>query len=89
MDLVVGLNIKNPDAERRIRELANLTGESLTQAVITAVEERLDRVRPPMSDRVARAMEIGRRARAKMGEPWWKEGEDPAAYLYDENGLPK
>ena len=41
----MALNIKNPIAERLAQTLANETGESLTQAVITALEERLDRRR--------------------------------------------
>jgi antitoxin VapB len=40
----MGLNIKNADTERLIRELAKATGESMTEAVTTAVRERLDRV---------------------------------------------
>jgi len=37
----MGILIKNPDAERAVRELAELTGESLTTAVEIAVRERL------------------------------------------------
>lgn len=37
----MGILIKNPEAERAVRELAQLTGESLTTAVEIAVKERL------------------------------------------------
>ena len=37
----MGILIKNPEAERAVRELAELTGESLTTAVEIAVKERL------------------------------------------------
>ncbi|MBC7670684.1 type II toxin-antitoxin system VapB family antitoxin [Caulobacter sp. DWR2-3-1b2] len=37
----MGILIKNPEAERAVRELAGLTGESLTTAVEVAVRERL------------------------------------------------
>ena len=37
----MGILIKNPEAERVVRELAQLTGESLTTAVEIAVRERL------------------------------------------------
>ncbi|WP_099447082.1 type II toxin-antitoxin system VapB family antitoxin [Caulobacter sp. B11] len=37
----MGILIKNPEAERAVRELAELTGESLTTAVEIAVRERL------------------------------------------------
>lgn len=40
-----GLNIKNPDAEAKIRELAALTGEKITEAVMRAVDERLASVK--------------------------------------------
>jgi antitoxin VapB len=40
----MGILIKNPATEAKIRELAERTGESLTAAVERAVEERLERV---------------------------------------------
>jgi len=39
------LNIKDPEADRLARALAQETGESLTAAVTAAVRERLERVR--------------------------------------------
>ncbi|MGQ0816105.1 MAG: type II toxin-antitoxin system VapB family antitoxin [Gemmatimonadota bacterium] len=39
----MALNIKNPEADRLARELADLTGESITEAVVEALEERLTR----------------------------------------------
>lgn len=39
------LNIKNPEADRLVRELTQLTGETITDAVITAMAERLERER--------------------------------------------
>ncbi len=40
----MALNIKSPEAERDVRRLAELTGESLTEAMHKAVRERLERV---------------------------------------------
>lgn len=37
----MALNIKSPEADRLARELAALTGESITEAVIKALEGRL------------------------------------------------
>jgi len=37
------LNIKNAEADRLARELTELTGESITEAVTTALRERLER----------------------------------------------
>ena len=39
----MALSIKHPEADRLARELASRTGESLTDAVINALRERLRR----------------------------------------------
>jgi antitoxin VapB len=39
----MALNIKHPDADRLARKLAAQTGESLTDAVLNALRERLRR----------------------------------------------
>lgn len=39
----MALNLKNQETERLARELARITGESLTVAVTVALKERLDR----------------------------------------------
>jgi len=39
----VALSIKHPEADRLARELAARTGETLTEAVIAALRERLER----------------------------------------------
>jgi len=41
----VAFNIKNDEADTLLRELTSLTGESLTDAVIASLRERLDRER--------------------------------------------
>jgi len=41
----VALNIKDPETDRLVRELAAATGESITDAIRRAVGERLQRVR--------------------------------------------
>ena len=41
----MGLNIKNPETEAAIRELAGLTGEKLTVAVHNAVREKVERLK--------------------------------------------
>jgi len=41
----MALNIRNKEAETLAREVARRTGETKTQAVITALEERLARVK--------------------------------------------
>lgn len=56
----MALSIKDPEADRLARELARLTGETLTQAVVTALAERRDRIahrRKKTFDQVLRNVE--------------------------------
>lgn len=55
----MALNIKDPEADRLARALADATGETLTEAVATALRERLDRVSgtrnaPSVADEIER-----------------------------------
>lgn len=54
----MALSIKSEEADRLARELAAETGESLTEAVINALRERLahqqNRRRPSMEERLCR-----------------------------------
>jgi len=58
----MGILIKNPEAERAVRELAELTGESLTTAVEIAVRERLAAKQLEAQPRRARTLEEMREA---------------------------
>jgi antitoxin VapB len=81
----MGISIKNPEAERLIRQLAELTGEGQTEAVMHAVQEKIDRVQSERSQRFARM-----RAIADRMAPLLKDLPDHGDYLYDkETGLPK
>ena len=80
------LNVKNPETTRLIRELADATGESMTQAVTIAVRERLDRIRA--RDEADQVWAIVSEIRARM--PAGHLNQDVDALLYDEvSGLPK
>lgn len=59
----MALSIKNDTAERLARKVASETGESLTEAIIHSLEERLESLRGRRSvpDLVETLMEIGRR----------------------------
>ena len=52
----MALSIKNDEADRLARELAAITGESITEAIVEALRERLERHRtgPRISDRLRR-----------------------------------
>ncbi|MGH2394347.1 MAG: type II toxin-antitoxin system VapB family antitoxin [Candidatus Limnocylindria bacterium] len=85
------INIKNPEAERLARELADRTGVSLTDAVITALQERADRVRASQhagsgAERADRIRRIGRQIGPLLEEPW--RSRDHGDLLYDDKGLP-
>ena len=83
----MALNIKNPEAHRLARELAALTGESMTAAVTEAVRERLARIRRERRAPVAaRLLAIGKDCAAHLTEP--SRSIDHADLLYDAEGLP-
>jgi len=53
----VALNIKNPDVERLATEVARLTGETKTEAIRRALEERRRRLKgTATADRRARVL---------------------------------
>ncbi|HEU0074037.1 MAG TPA: type II toxin-antitoxin system VapB family antitoxin [Dehalococcoidia bacterium] len=84
----MSLNIKDERAHRLARELANLTGESMTEAVTTALQERLERLQPAQDDDLVELiLAIGRDCAAHLKEPY--KSIDHAELLYDERGLPR
>ncbi len=84
----MSLNIKNEETHRLARELASVTGESMTVAVGEAIRERLERVRRNSQKGLAdRIMKIAREC-----GPLWKEPYRSIAHgdlLYDKKGMPK
>ena len=82
----MALNIKNEETCRLARELAELTGETMTEAVTVALRERLERQRE-IAERLKSIREISKRVSSRLGPgPSAVEHGD---FLYDENGLPK
>ncbi len=86
----MGVFIKNPETEARIRELAARTGETLTDAIDRAVTERLAKLGP--------AQRQGRVDRRKLAEQLTYFGlltkanehlTDDDIVGYDDNGLPR
>jgi antitoxin VapB len=85
----MGLSLKDPETERRIRQLAATKKIGITAAVRLAVDNELARDEAHREAEFERKMaairEIQARA-AKLGPmPSMKEMDD---WLYDENGLP-
>lgn len=84
----MGLIIKNRDADLLARELADLTGESLTTAVTEALRDRLERVRAERRSSLAeKLLDIGNDCARRLREP--NVTADHGAMLYDEAGLPR
>ena len=84
----MSLNIKNEETHRLARELAALTGESVTAAITVAVQERLERLRDNRQpDLAERLLAIGRDCAAHLSEPY--RSVDHGELLYDERGLPR
>jgi antitoxin VapB len=71
------LNIKNAVVEEAARDVAALTGESLTEAVGVALQERLERLR-------ARGMAERIMEHARFMAPRLRNMADPDTLLYDE-----
>jgi len=84
----MSLYIRNAEADRLARQLTERTGETLTEAVVVALRERLERT-PEKADeieaRLARIRAIQDRVAAA---PVLRDGSDEDL-LYDADGLPK
>jgi antitoxin VapB len=94
------LNIKDAEATRLVRELAELTGESQTEAVRNALRERLEREKAERAAKAVRSEEEARREFERIWPEIQKIQEEVRRLglvenmltdddLYDENGLPK
>lgn len=84
----MALSIKHDEADRLARALARATGETLTEAVVTALRERLDRIRRPQRAKrlVAEIRAIQKRV-AELREFDARSADEIIGY--DENGLPR
>jgi antitoxin VapB len=84
----MALNIKDPETDRLARELAAATGETITTAIRTAIEERLcrQRARAAVHAEFDDLLDLVSRGRART-----VLDHRPAAEIlgYDENGLPR
>lgn len=84
----MALNIRNRDAEALAADLARLTGETKTEAVIQALRERLTRLRRGRARRrlADELDEIGRHCAAL---PVLDRRSDDEILGYDESGAPR
>lgn len=82
------ISIRDRETDRLAREVAALTGETITDAIGNALRERLVRERARRDGgRVSRLLAIGDRCARHMGKPFTSADIDEL--LYDELGLPR
>jgi antitoxin VapB len=84
----MAFSIKDPEADRLVREVASRTGETLTTAVIVALRERLARLRgKPRRGRLRQELrEIAERC-AQL--PTLDPRPPDEIIGYDDRGLPR
>ena len=84
----MAISLKNTDAERLARLVADETGESITEAIRKSLEERWERLKRHRRDRVLRQQieEILRRVDAL---PTLDPSSPDEILGYDEHGTPR
>ena len=81
----MALNIKDSETDRLARELAKVTGETITEALKKALVERLERTRPRRLSRLEELNQIALRCAALPDV----DKRSPDEILgYDKDGLP-
>ena len=82
----MALNIKSVAAERKVRLLARATGESISEAIERAAEERLARLRVErgVDARIRRVKALLDSFGPVLDGPSVKEIDD---WMYDEHGI--
>ena len=84
----MALSIKHPEADRLARELAATTGETITEAVLNALRERL--VRQQGRSKTRRLAEDLRAIQDHLAQLPVLDDRSPDEIIdYDERGLPR
>ncbi len=81
------LSIKDSETDALVRQLAALTGESITEAVFVSVKERLERLKSKNSP-YSLAQELDAIAQRCASLPVLDSRSPEALIGYDEQGLP-
>ena len=85
----MALSLKDAETDRLAREVASLTGESLTEAVRRALAERLARERRKRGEVAGLAGRLDALAREGAALPDLDGRSAEAIIGYDEHGLPR
>ncbi len=81
----MSLNIKDPEAHRLARDIAEATGDSMTHVVIEALRWRHRQLQRREKASVAELLAIADRVAARLERPY----PDHAELLYGDDGLPE
>lgn len=81
----MALNIKDPETDRLVRELAERLGTSITEAIKVSVQEQLVRTKPHVDVAFADIQAIIDRGRAR---PMLNDLSEDEILGYDEHGIP-
>lgn len=84
----MALSLKDPETDRLARQVAKLTGETLTDAVRTALAERLERERLKRGKASDLTAKLERLVQEFTALPVLDPRSDEEILGYDENGLP-
>ncbi|MGO9096047.1 MAG: type II toxin-antitoxin system VapB family antitoxin [Bryobacteraceae bacterium] len=84
----MAFSVKNPQADRMARALAAKTGESLTEAVLVSLKERLERIAAANAGR-SLADELDQIAKRCAALPVLDARPADEILGYDERGLPR
>ncbi len=84
----MALSLKDPETDRLARQVASLTGETLTEAVRTSLAERLRRERLKRGRPANLADELEAIVRRCDALPILDDRSADEIIGYDENGLP-
>jgi len=79
----VALNIKDPEADRLARQVAEMTGETITGAVVTALKEKLAREQRRQADTEVLVDDVLRVARSLASLPMRDHRSDEAILGFD------
>ena len=84
----MALSIKNDETERLARQVASETGESLTEAIQKALQERWERLKARRRSRVL-AGQIEEMLRRVDALPTLDSRPEDEILGYDEHGMPR
>ena len=84
----MALSLKDPETDSLARQVASLTGETLTEAVRTALSERLRRERLKRGKAPSTEEEIDAIVQRVAALPVLDDRSADEIMGYDENGLP-